>query len=57
MKVKIGKEVFDGNNEPIMVILSEEDKENIKNMLPECTKYCSFPEGFNVEQIKIWMKI
>lgn len=56
MKVKIGDMVYDGEEEPVMVILTEQDKENIKNMLPEATKYCMFPSDiWSVEEINRWM--
>ena len=57
MKVKIGEKIYDSEKEPIMVILSESDKENISNMLPEATKYCSFPDEILVESIREFMKI
>lgn len=57
MKVKIGKKIHDSTKEPIMVILSDSDKQNISNMLPGGSKYCSYPEeGFSVEQIKAFME-
>jgi hypothetical protein len=57
MKIKIGDKIYDSENEPIMVILSEQDKKNIKNMLPEATKYCSYPEGMEIKVIKDFMKL
>lgn len=42
MKVKIGNTFYDSGTEPIMIVLSTEDKENISKM-GEATKYCSFP--------------
>ena len=44
MKIKVGNKVYDGEKEPIMVILEDQDKENIKDMLPEARKYCMFPD-------------
>lgn len=36
-----------------MVVLNEYDKENIKNMSSEATKYCGFPMDLNdIEKIK-----
>lgn len=55
MKVKIGDKVFDGNKEPVMVILSDEDKLNIRHMRKTCMRYCSYPEGFDSDEIKEWM--
>lgn len=58
MQVKIGDQVFDSKDQPIMVVLSEADKRNIENMLPEATKYASFPENFGTpEEMRSWMKI
>ena len=57
MKVKVGDKIYDGENQPVMVILSDADKENIKNMLPVCTKYCSFPEDASSEIVEKWMEI
>lgn len=42
MKVKIGNTIYNSNEEPIMLILSESDKENITNMATEAIKFCSF---------------
>ena len=56
MKIKIGEKVYDGNDVPVMVILSDDDKENIANMLPTATKYCSYPEGYDETKIKGFMK-
>ena len=56
MKIKIGEKIYDGNDVPVMVILTEEDKKNIANMLPTATKYCSYPEGYDETKIKGFMK-
>lgn len=50
MKVKIGNKVYDAGNEPIMIILSQADKENIKNMHDDKMKYICFPKGLLNEQ-------
>lgn len=55
MKVKIGNKIYDGNDEPVMIILSDEDKKNITNMLPTATKYCSYPDDYDGD-IKEFMK-
>lgn len=57
MKVKIGTKIYDSEKEPIMIVLSDVDKENITNMLPECTKFCSYPEGIESSEIKKFMKL
>ena len=47
MKVKIANKFYDSNKQPIMIIFTKEDKENIANMDIDHTKYCAYPEGFN----------
>ena len=56
MKVKVKDKVYDGEEEPVMVIFSDSDKENIKNMSPTATKYCSYPEFISFKEISKWMK-
>lgn len=57
MKVKIGDKIYDANQEPIMLILTESDKENISSMDDVCMKYCVYPdEGYTEEEIKDFMK-
>lgn len=60
MKIKVGDKVHDGEEEPIMIILTKEDKELIKDMADDATKYCAYPEGEywianDYEKIKNWM--
>ncbi len=57
MKIKVGNKVYDGEKEPIMVILEDQDKENIKDMLPEARKYCMFPDTISEPEIVRWMKL
>jgi len=57
MKVKIDDKVFDSEEQPIMVVLDDKDKENISNMLPEATKYCSFPSDMKLDEIKNFMRL
>lgn len=57
MKVKIGNTVYDSSSEPIMIILSPEDKKNISSMQDSATKYASFPDGWtDPAQMRAWMK-
>jgi len=55
MKVKVGNTIYDGEKEPVMVILTEADKRNIANMLPEATRYCAYPEEWTEDIIEKWM--
>ena len=56
MKVKVDDKVYSGDKEPVMVILTDQDKENIKNMDPSCTKYCVYPADYRPGYIKVWME-
>jgi len=55
MKVKVGDKIYDGKKEPVMVILDEEDKDNMRYMPPEESKYCEYPDSYSKEFIKKWM--
>lgn len=58
MKIKIGDKIYDANDVPIMIILSQADKDNIGNMLEDNFKYCSYPAtGYSEDQIREFMKI
>lgn len=56
MKVKVGNTIYDSNDEPVMVILSDVDKKNISQMYDECSKYCGYPEGIPESDIEEFMK-
>lgn len=49
MKVKIGDKIHDSNEEPIMLILDDQDKENIKNMHSDKYKFITYPKGMVIE--------
>ena len=58
MKFKIGDKIYDDATIPVMVILTEQDKINIQNMLEECTKYATFPDSFgSPEEMREWMDV
>jgi len=57
MKVKIGDTIHDASLEPIMLILSPQDKENIANMDEEATKFGMFPDTFSQDEIIEFMDI
>lgn len=46
MRVKIGEKIYDSALEPIMLILSACEKDQIGNMSPQDTKYCSYPDDY-----------
>lgn len=56
MRIKVGNRVIDSKDEPIMVILTDQDKVNIGRMDPDCTKYCEFEkDDHDIEDIECWM--
>jgi len=57
MRVKIGNKIYNSNDEPIMIILEDYNKDHIYNMAPEATKYCEFPDTITEEEVKEFMKI
>jgi hypothetical protein len=57
MLVKVGKKFFDSHDIPIMIILTDEEKELIANMTPSASKFCSYPDnGYTPEEIKEFMR-
>lgn len=58
MRVKIGDEWFDSHDEPMMVVLSDKDKRNIANMIPEADRYAQFPnDRFSSFDMLEWMDV
>jgi hypothetical protein len=57
MKVKINNIIYNSEVQPIMMILNNQDRKNISEMDPTCTKYCSFPDNYNIEDVKKFMQI
>jgi hypothetical protein len=57
MKVKINDTVYDANEVPIMLILSDQDKFNITHMAPEADRYAAYPDSleWSREQVSDWM--
>lgn len=61
MKIKIGDKIYDSEKQPVMIIISEEEKKQISNMAKEATKYCIYPDNEewtsnNFKNIKQWMR-
>ena len=61
MKIKVRNKIYDGEKEPVMVILNPVDKFNIVNMAPHTKKYCVYPNKLkytddNFKGIKAWME-
>ena len=55
MKVKIGSIIHDSNDEPIMVILSEEEKKLVRN-IGDQVRFCSFPHKLDASAVMKFMR-
>jgi hypothetical protein len=53
----VNDQVYDSSLTPVMLILSDMDKLNIANMLPECTKFASYPATMKDDAVKEFMDI
>ena len=55
MKVKIKDTIYNSEDEPVMLILTDKDRANIAKMLPECTMFCAYPDGLAEEVVDKFM--
>lgn len=55
MRVKIGNKIYDSKIEPIMLILEDYNKEDIKDMADESNKYCEYPDGMDTQEVAKFM--
>ena len=57
MRVNINGVWYDAEQIPIQIELSDADKRNIQNMLPEAKNYVTFPDSLDWEEAKKILKI
>lgn len=55
MRFKIGDTWYE-NDQPLMVELTQKDRENIANMHSDATKYACFPIAIGREAAEDWME-
>jgi hypothetical protein len=55
MKVKIGDKLYDSSIEPIMVILTDYEKELISHMTFDDVKICVYPDIYTTKNIEEFM--
>ncbi len=55
MKLKVGDKIYTSEDQPIMVILTEQDKENITNMRSEDMLYSEAPNDTTADGLFAWM--
>ena len=53
MKVWVRNEVYDGDDEPLVLLLEDSDKENIKNMDENYHIYCEYPDNYPEKGIRV----
>lgn len=56
MKVKIGDDFYDSCSEPIMLILDEKEKMELRNLPEDHLIYCCYPSEISEDDIKEWME-
>jgi hypothetical protein len=54
MKVKIGNKIYDAETEPVMLILTDQDKGLISSMSKSCSKYLAFPDYLSKDFVSDW---
>ena len=52
MIVKIGNTYHNSTEQPILLILSKEEKSHISNMAEDKKKYLSFPDDYSIDKAK-----
>ncbi len=55
MKVKIDDTYYDSEDVPIMIVFEPREKELVRDMRDEDTRFCVFPEGTDRKKISAWM--
>jgi len=61
MQVKVGDKIYDGGNEPVMIIITSAEKELIADMPEGRYRFCSYPAeqewvADDYKKIKAWME-
>jgi hypothetical protein len=56
MKVKVGDKVYTSSNEPICIVLQENEIDELFNMIGKrIVRYVSFPKGTDEDEVRKWM--
>jgi len=57
MQVRIGDTLYDADKTPIMLVLTDLDRQQIAAMPPGLHRFCVFPaDKFNQEDVQKWME-
>ena len=57
MLVKVGDTIHSSSEEPLMIIVTNNEKELIGSMDPHNDKFCSYPGHMSEEEIELFMDI
>jgi len=55
MRVKIGDKVYNSDDEPIMVMLSDQEKQLISDMPKHLHKFLVYPDSMSIEDAQGFM--
>ena len=56
MIIKVNEEIYNSDEQPILVALTKEEKAELNNLPDELTKFCAFPKSLDDNYINNWMK-
>lgn len=57
MKIKIKDQIFDSSQEPIMIVLEDDEKQLIASMTEEDKRFCIYPDTMSEEEVVKFMNI
>jgi hypothetical protein len=53
MKIKIGDQTFDPDDDLVAIYLTDEDKQLIANMAPDARVFCAYPNGMKPDDVMV----
>ena len=54
MQVRIGNEVFDSGDQPVSLVLNENERDEIGALSTDALLYASFPVALDAERVLMW---
>jgi len=55
MLIKIGNQLFDSKDQPIMIITQEEDQQNMCCLENNDYRFCVYPENYPIKKLREFM--
>lgn len=56
MKVVVGEVLYESTDEPILLVLTPEEKELIKTMPEDHKRFCVYPENMEEKEVNEWLR-